>query len=438
MHSRSFPLARFALVVCCLSPQVACQSYKFREVLPVPVAISHSEATIAANPGTPYFMIVQDTSYSMCEPIEQGVALVTAPDAGEATGYCSADPSQSKMGITATAMQTVLAGLDPKAYPFFLGLTQFPDPMRAGCAVVSAPVVPIGDAGETLPEILTFYQQIIGNETGGTPTAATFQGPVATALSGYTGNVRRYVLLITDGLPNCNDRHPCVWNTAQYAWSDGLAHGCESPNYLAQFYTPPDGGMAEPPAACICAQGNCPDPTGPSAANTCCPANPLQTNNQGQLDNQATAAGECLDDDNTVQTILDLNKQGITTYVVGMGFDFSNGGVLDRMAQAGQGQLGNPAITHYQANNGAQLLAALQEIIYNSLRACLYTLDRAPEDPRLIDVTLDSQTLVLGDPNGFEYVAPDGGSAAIQLVGKACDLLQDGHTHDLSVVAVAE
>jgi hypothetical protein len=416
----------------------ACQSYRFREVQPLPLAISHSEATIAANPGTPFFMIVQDTSYSMCEPIQQGVALVTAADAGEATGYCSADPSQSKMGITAAAMQQVLGGLDPQAYPFYLGLTQFPDPMLAGCSVVSAPIVPIGDAGITLPMIQQFYAKIVGNETGGTPVAATFQGPVATALAPYTGNVRRYALLITDGLPNCNDRHPCVWDTTDYAWSDGLAHGCESQNYLAQFYTPADGGMAVPPAACVCAQGNCPDPTGPSAANTCCPANPLQTNSQGQFDNQATAAGECLDDDNTVRTILDLNAQGITTYVVGMGFDFSNGAVLDRMAQAGQGQLGNPAITHYQANNAEQLLAALQEIIYNSLRACLYTLDRAPQDPRLIDVTLDSQPLVLNDPNGFNYVAPDGGAPAIQLVGKACDLLQDGKPHELSVVAVTE
>src|SRR5450432_360743 len=126
MNPRSFPFARFALLSCGLSLAVACQSYKFREVLPVPVAISHSNATIAANPGTPYFMILQDTSYSMCEPIEQGSPLVTAPDAGEATGYCAAQRSSSKMGITATAMRTVLSGLDPKAYPFFLGLTQFP------------------------------------------------------------------------------------------------------------------------------------------------------------------------------------------------------------------------------------------------------------------------------------------------------------------------
>jgi hypothetical protein len=119
-----------------------------------------------------------------------------------------------------------------------------------------------------------------------------------------------------------------------------------------------------------------------------------------------------------------------------MGFDFSNGAVLDRMAQAGQGQLGNPTITHYQANNADQLLAALQEIIYNSLRGCLYTLDRAPEDPRLIEVTLDMQMLTLDDPNGFEYVAPDGGSPAIQLLGKACDTLQDGKPHQITVTAL--
>jgi hypothetical protein len=438
MTSPSFPHARFAPLVACLPLAIACQSYKFREVLPVPVAISHSEATIAANPGTPYFMILQDTSYSMCEPIQQGDPLVTAPDAGEATAYCAADRSRSKMGITAEAMNAVLAGLDPKAYPFYVGLTQFPDPMLAGCSVGSTPVVPIGDARTTLPQIGQFYQSIVSHETGGTPVAAALKGPVKDSLASRTGNVRLYVLLLTDGLPNCNDYHPCVWNASTYAWSDGLAHGCESPNYLAQFYTPPDGGIAEPPAACVCAQGNCPDPSGPSAANTCCPANPLQTNNQGQFDNQATAAGECLDDENTIATIRDLNAQGITTFVVGMGFDYSNGSVLDRMAQAGQGQLGNPAITHYQANNGAQLLAALQEIIYNSLRACLYKLDRAPEDPRLIDVTLDSQTLTLGDPNGFDYVAPDGGDAAIQLLGKACDLLQDGKPHDLSIVSVAQ
>jgi hypothetical protein len=436
MNPRPSFFTRLALAALCLPLGEACQGYKLKEVMPLPVAISHSSATIAANPGTPYFMILQDTSYSMCEPIQQGNALVTQPDAGEATGYCAADRAQSKMGITASAMKTVLQGLDPNAYPFYLGLTQFPDPIAAGCAVVAAPVVPIGDAGYTLPQIIQFYEGAIGRENGGTPTAATLKGPVAQNLAPYTGNVRRYLLLITDGLPNCNDSHPCVWNAAQYAWTDGLAHGCESPNYLAQFYTPPDGGMAEPPPGCVCAQGNCPDPSGPTAGNTCCPANPLQTNSQGQFDNQATAAGECLDDANAIGAILDLNAQGITTFVVGMGFDFSNGSVLDRMAQAGQGQLGNPAIMHYQANNAAQLLAALQEIIYNSLRGCLYTLDRTPEDPRLIEVTLDMQLLALNDPNGFEYIAPDGGSAAIQLLGKACNTLQDGKSHQISVTAV--
>jgi hypothetical protein len=420
-----------ALVV--LSFVAGCQNYSFKQVKPLPLAVVNENAVINAQRSTPYLMIVQDTSYSMCEPINGDAGLdMDAGDFGR--GYCAADPAQSKMGLTSAAIQQVLSGLDPVKDPFYLGLTSFPG--GVGCNVVSGPVVPLGDAKTTLSQISNWYGGIVGNESGATPTAATLAGPVAsdpTLQSPDAGNAK-YILLITDGLPNCNLTNPCVYGSLQnYAWSDGVERGCMSTSWLAANGV---NGVT-PPAACVCALGPCtnPDPTqGYTYRNDCCIADPTVQDSDGGYPNAPTAAGQCLDADDTINVIAMLKGQGITTYVVGMGYDFTNGAVLDRMAQAGQA---DPTAVHFQADNPEQLAKTLHDLIAFLAVSCTFPLDRTPQDPRLIEVTLDGNALTLGDPSGFIYSTP-GGVPTVTIVGESCALIKDGTNHDLNITALAQ
>jgi hypothetical protein len=416
-----------------------CQNYSFRQVKPLPIAVINQDTVINAQRGIPYLMIVQDTSYSMCEPIARDAGL--DPDAGDyGYNYCAAAAGESKMGLTAAAMQQVLAGLDPTKNPFFLGLTSFPGPAE-GCDVVSGAAVPLGDAKTTLSQISAWYGSIVGAEAGATPTAQTLAGPVASdpTFRSLDGGTEKYVLLITDGLPNCNYTNPCVYGSGnQYSWSDGVQRGCMSTAWLRAT-----GGSNATPndaALCSCAVGGgdlcvSPNPSdGSTYRNTCCIADPTVQGSDGGYPNAPVAASECLDADGSVQAITNLRALGITTYVVGMGYDYTNATVLDRMAQAGQN---DPTATHYQADNPAQLAKTLHDLISFLAVSCIYPLDRTPQDARLIEVTLDGNPLALGDPNGFTYSTP-GGVPTVNVIGAACATIKDGATHDLKIVALGQ
>jgi hypothetical protein len=416
-----------------------CQNYSFRQVKPLPIAVINQDTVINAQRGIPYLMIVQDTSYSMCEPIDRDAGLVTDVN-NFGYRYCAANAGESKMGLTAAAMQTVLGGLDATKNPFFLGLTSFPGPAQ-GCDVVSGTAVPLGDAKITKPQISTWYGGIVGAEAGATPTAQTLAGPVASdpTFQSLDGGTEKYVLLITDGLPNCNYTNPCVYGPGnQYSWSDNVQRGCMSTAWLRAT----GGSNATPndPTLCSCAVGGgdvCSNPNpndGSTYRNTCCIVDPTVQGSDGGYPNAPIAASECLDADGTVQAITSLRAQGITTYVVGMGYDFTNATVLDRMAQAGQN---DPTATHYQADNPTQLTTTLHDLIAFLAVSCVYPLDRAPQDARLIDVTLDGNQLLLGDPNGFTYSTP-GGIPTVTVIGTGCATIKDGATHDLKITALGQ
>jgi hypothetical protein len=413
----------------------ACQNYAFREVKPLPLAVVNEHDVIGATRGTPYLMIVQDTSDSMCEPINRDAGLVTDRDAG-GFNYCAADPMQSKMGLTSAAMQSVLGSLDPTKNPFYLALTSFPGP-ALGCDVVTGPAIPFGTRGAavTLPQVVSWYQGIVGREGGGTPTSATLaQVALDPTFQSLDGGEGKYLLLITDGLPNCNNMNPCVYGSGQqYLWSDGVQRGCMSPTWLQAI----GGGNATPPSACVCAAGACvaPNPADSTTyALTCCIVDWTVQDADGGYPNAPIAADQCIDGDGTVAAIKALRAQGITTYVVGMGYDYTNAAVLDQMAQAGQN---DPNATHYQADNPADLTAALQQLITSIAVSCIYPLDRTPQDPRLVEVTLDGMALGLGDANGFSYTTP-GGTPTITILGTACKTIKDGMNHDLTITALAD
>jgi len=115
-------------------------------------------------------MIVQDTSGSMCEPINHDAGIAT--DGGGA-GDCAANiADESKAGIVAVSMQQVLDKLNPKVNIFYMGLYGFPNVTGPDGARqlrrLGGPVFPIGKAQDTIPQIVTWYQGM-PNKIGAAP-----------------------------------------------------------------------------------------------------------------------------------------------------------------------------------------------------------------------------------------------------------------------------
>ncbi len=424
---------------------LACQSYDFRKVTGVPVEVIHKtvhQQVLHLTP--PDILIVQDLSGSMCEPIQQtdpGGKSCLATDGGQA-GYCSVclpgggpPPSAgdcatgssacaAKISLVSDAMQTVLNDLPQVAGQLYLGLASFPSDSQCGTGQID---IPVGDATTTIPQIVSFYGSAAPN--GGTPTAATLSAVVSAdpLMSNPDPNSRKFIILITDGLPNCNGTNPC----GSAPWSDGQVHACESPRYLASLT---DGGFSATPAAgCFCSNGSCESLEGNQA--DCCTYDPATY--------PQIATEECLDDVNTVQAIADLyTQQGIRTYVVGMGYDYgSNPGILDEMADAGGG---NP--TAYKATSPQGLLAAIQSVVNAAAASvgCVFTLDAPAANPALIEVTFNGTRLSPLPPGshgtGYVYLPPppDGGPAAVDVEGSDCDLLLDGGAANLQITEIAQ
>jgi hypothetical protein len=120
-----------------------------------------------------------------------------------------------------------------------------------------------------------------------------------------------------------------------------------------------------------------------------------------------------------VQTLMGL---GIKTFVIGLGADTqANPQLLNDMAMAGgTARATNPK--YFQANNAADLQAAIAQIA-GSVVSCTYRLDRAPPDTNQLYVTFDN-TIINNDPqNGWTY-DPTGPSLVFH--GTACDELRNG------------
>ena len=423
----------------------ACQSYDFRHITAVPVTLVTKRVDIKSSPLTPNIMIVQDTSGSMCEPIAANVALT---DGGFGAGDCAYDVSQSKAGLVATNLQKVLTALDPTNNTFNLGLLSFPSGAvnDAGasdaCGVETTPLFPIANAVTSIPQISAWYANMVSIIKGGTPTAASLQAAASDpSLKNTDPRAQNYIILITDGLPNCNDKNPCVLDPANNLWTDGQGHGCESPTYEQAFaasYGEPVGN-AQPPPQCQCSIGSCPDPDGGSVGVTCCTVDPeILTHDSNYMLEIQYGSRECLDQDNSVNTVAQLYASNIKTYVIGLGYDFvglSGQVVLTKMAQAGAG--GQLDAGYFPADNEAQLYSAINGIIQGITIACTYSLDAVPANPRLIEVQIDSDPYLTLDnqSNGFVY---DSVANTVSLVGSACAKAKDGLPHHLTIKALSQ
>lgn len=271
----------------------------------------------------------------------------------------------------------IFRNLGPRAN---FGATVFPGVAKASCAPAKE-VLPLspGDPrssadGPTTKRLLSTTTE---SPSGGTPTAEAMRS-VLQALRNAQG--KTYVILATDGGPNCNGAASC--SAAQCM-----------PN--------------------IAGQGGC-QLSGPS----CCePPNGFRES--------------CLDSAPTVSAVAALRNAGIPVYVIGLPGTTTDASLLDQLAITGGTAL--PGATKYYkisstSDNGA-LLKTLKQIAAKIVATCDVKLKQAPTQANQVNVYLDEKVLPKDPVNGWTI---DG--ATVTLLGEACKKVLSGDVLDVRII----
>lgn len=272
----------------------------------------------------------------------------------------------------------ILRGLGPRAN---FGATVFPGFQTTTCAP-SKEVLPIspGDPpgstdGPTTDALLTATAR---RPSGGTPTAEALRA-VAQRLRGVTG--KTFVILATDGGPNCN-----------------AGAACEFDQCLANIEDTPDCPSEGPFNCCAPPEG---DPLG------------------------------CLDAMPTTSAVLALKAQGIPVYVVGLPGAATFSALLDTLAESGGTALAkSPKYYRVDNTSGTDLLSALKKIAAKITATCEFRLKESPAAPNRVNVYLDEKVLAKDPIDGWTLE-----DDKITLVGKACSSVLAGDVLSVRIIA---
>jgi hypothetical protein len=288
----------------------------------------------------------------------------------------------NKWPTIVSVLANLVVGLGPRAV---VGAAVFPAPNdTTGCTPgveVSPPTrgdSPAGRAGPSATALLTILGHIAAN--GGTPTAATLQSLTSrvTSLPGKT-----YVILATDGGPNCNASASCD------------VSGCEL-------------NIENAAAACT-----------PGGTLNCCD------------DSSYGSSLSCLDAQPTIDAVKALAADGVPVYVVGVPGSAPYAALLDSLAQAGgTARQGEPQ--YYAADDADQATfsSVLSRVAAKITGTCTLTLDAAAPDPMDVNVFLDEQVLPQAGSDGWTLT-----DKTVTLLGASCQKVLDGDVIDVRVVA---
>ncbi|MGO8968303.1 MAG: adventurous gliding motility lipoprotein CglB [Myxococcaceae bacterium] len=406
--SRPVVLASLNAAVAALLVLNGCQVYDFEPVTPLALGQTSQVTTLTVTPFKPNLMLLVDKSGSMDLPIDTtDLACFTAPG-GEVCGQDKAYPcdvmSCPTRWSTLSTTLTEFLQVDDTAARY--GLTFFPQPPDANVANQCIPTLaiqaPIPITADDTPESLANLADA-GIAALATVQSANQQGPTGTGGGTPTGDSFKYfnsnpgavvdpvrdayILLLTDGLPNCNS----------------------SLN----------------PATCVCT---------------------LESDQDCQ-DTQPAGIG-CLDDVATVNVIGELKSvQKITTVVLGFGADTAApaaaatlqamaiaGGFAPRLCPNKTQDCGptNPcdlstglcSKQYYEATDATSLADALNQIYTGvGAKACVVPLEVTPTNEDLISVLVNGNP-VLSGPDTWSYQPADGGTPTLVFVGSLCTEIQ--------------
>ena len=261
-----------------------------------------------------------------------------------------------------------------------LGLELFPfDPAGIAAACVgnccampsdsAAITVPIEPGMTALPKILA---AVSSNSPGGaTPTAVALQRALDYFTSGAGKDVKgdKYVILATDGGPNCNV---------------GLA--CDADHCTTNLDGTCGGG------------GNCCDVDGGSKI-------------------------DCLDDATVVTALGALKTAGVKTFVIGIPGSEAYNAYLDAFATAGGISSPTAPPSYFAVNAAGDVagLASVFDLITGSLiTTCKLQLTSEPEDVNKLNVYVDGVLVPQGGADGWSLDATTH-PPTIVLAGKTCE-----------------
>ena len=353
----------------------ACQTYDFEPVTPLLVAQTRDRALIANRRPKPNVMLLVDRSLSMLRPIEPNDPACPSGCGNSSVNECPA-ACPTRMSELKKAMGTFLERSGTVAR---FGVTAFPtntlcqpadqiNVRLAGAADQDDESALLAGAGE----VNAFVQSI--SSMGGTPTGASLDYVGEFGDLDDDSDFRDdFVLLLTDGLPNCNDVNP-----------NGLC-GCSA-----------NGNVCSAAQVASCGCSNC-------AGTTLCSLG-------------------CLDREGVVEKVKKLRAKGIRTIVVGFGSDLATGEgpqVLDAMAREG-----GFAPTYFRARDAAELSDAFTSIVVDFWSPCEFILSARPSDERYLSVLVAGRTLSSG-PETYSY---DFGSNRVTFEGGMCGQLEASTT----------
>ncbi len=280
-----------------------------------------------------------------------------------------------------TTVRTVVSQTMEKIGPrASFGVAVFPKPGQQCAAGGQVMSVRRGDspAGTFGPTTKVMLQVTSAAPSGGTPTAATLRALTPT-LEGLAGQT--FVILATDGGPNCNDSATCGASECQLN-IEGM-QGC-----------PPGGPL------------DCCDPSsyGPEF---------------------------CLDAQPTIDAVSALAAASIPTYVIGVPGSETYAALLDQLATAGgTARAGSPRYYRVDTTDAADFAAALAKVAAKITATCTLSLDQPPPDPDQVNVYLDGVAVPQDPTDGWSL---DG--ATVTLLGATCQKVMAGDVLSLRVVA---
>jgi hypothetical protein len=400
MRAKLTLLSAFAVGIVGGALASACQTYDFEPVEPLALAQTTVGDVIRAKAAKPNMMVLLDTSGSMTLPVDS-----TDPDCKDTNATapnnlcgqpgnvnCDVSKCPTRWSELRAAMSTFLTSSGSIAR---IGLTTYPastGTISTQCLSSSAVRIPIPavDDADTagLQKTATDISNLIlgipingqGGPSGGTPTGDSLKF-VGTQAELQTKDRDDFVLLLTDGLPNCNQNNPNV----------GTAN-------------------------CNCTQSQC-----------------------------GTSPLGCLDKDGSKAQVAALRAQEIRTIVIGFGAETSAGAgpdTLNAMAEEGgfprKCSDASPdacgagdtcdATTRvcgrrfYQAANQAELAKALREIIdrVGTTDPCLLALEpsQLPSDKSLVIVYVNDVPVESGADTW------DLTSQGVKFLGATCERIR--------------
>lgn len=344
----------------------------------------------------PYVMLLVDKSGSMLDPADCSPGDLCTRCANTTDGHydpASANPCKWNDLKVALASKDaadpgfLVAGKDMANY----GLAVFPGgfPRGESCepGVTLVGLTPNADHVET---IIGQLDEV--SPGGGTPTAAMLeQVGKLTRLSTAEPGRKRFVMLLTDGEPNCS--------TSQTNFDR-----CTACN---------DSKLCE-------------------GAGKCNPTFHGTTSSQPPCLSETA----CLDDTGLVEQVTALHKAGVDTFIIWFGSESAQpvtAQILNQAAEAGGQPRPGSSTKYWDAASRAELRALLKDIS-KSLQTCLFTLDPPPTDTDILEVVFvdktagDAETTLSKD----EYrVAEDG---TVEVLGARCAQIQESAPGTLSVV----